>query len=229
MTHPCVGTACALRHREDDAVQDSVTVLFVTLRSKLAEGRRPQPSGIMCRSRQWQRLSSIGRAPNHRPCRRPLVRDRDRTDLIVLWRHDLFGEFPTAVRDLAAGEHISAVLSCRSRLQDPVFDALAWHALARRFAQERDRARMSAIGVAPFGNRARGPAVDLRVGRAQDDGAILRGHGGGLGPSLRQPLRLRGRRGECNTGDTHENRSCLHINVLRDAELKTWECRKGGH
>jgi hypothetical protein len=46
---------------------------------------------------------------------------------------------------------------------------------------------------------------------------------------LRQPLRLRGRRGKCDTGEPHENRRCPHINVLRDAELKTWECRKGGH
>src|SRR5690348_14178737 len=107
------------------------------------------------------------------------------------WTRDLLSEFPTAVRDLAAVEHIAAVLPCGARFEDLTFDALARHALARRFAQERDRAGMSAIGVAPFGNRARGPAVDLRVGRAQDDGAIRRGHREPALSSYRCPPRSR--------------------------------------
>jgi hypothetical protein len=126
----------------------------------------------------------------------------------------LFGKFPSAVRELAAGEHISAVLSCRSGLQDAIFDPLAGHALARRFAQQRDGSGMSAVGIAPFGNGAGWPAVNLGVARAQDDGAVLRGHRRGFIPRFGKPLGVGGSRGKPSTGEPDENQPGPHVDVL---------------
>jgi hypothetical protein len=62
----------------------------------------------------------------------------------------LLGQFPIAVGKLTTGEDIAPMLLSSSWLQDPIFDSFARHTAEFRFAQQFDRAGVSAGGALPW-------------------------------------------------------------------------------
>jgi hypothetical protein len=101
----------------------------------------------------------------------------------------LIRQFPTTVGELTAGEYIARVQLCRSRLHGPIFDPLARHTLARRFAEKSYPTGMP-TRVGPGSDCAGAFSMDLLLHGAGDGCAILCGQGGHCIPGLGKPLGL---------------------------------------